>query len=742
MDGKETMLHLDVVAPHGVYDYPLGTLSMIIATLAVYATFDLATKLTVDRGAAKFVRLSGGALSVGLALWSTQYVGIPTLRLPVPTGYDWPTMLLSLFTAIVGAGVVLYIVSRKERSAIASTGGSILVGIILAGMQYLGDKSIRMPGTFLYSYDLIALSLFLAVIISFTTITLAFALKTKAIGWNWSKLGGAVTVGLTITALRSVVVAAVEFTPAALNDTDLKQAINLPYLSRDILALITIVMLVLLLITLMMDRSASRHTLELQLNEERHQMAIAITAQRVTRLENEALTEEINERKKVEAALNYAAYHDSLTGLNNRVYFMDRLTASLKRIQGREKIRSAVIYIDLDNFKAVNDMLGHRAGDLVLREIAERLAGCTREQDSLARMGGDEFILLLGSFQNIEQAFRMTQRLLNVIEEPLLLAGMRLPVSASIGLCEVAANYSQAEDILRDADTAMYHAKRQGGARCVIYDASMHEEALSTLQAKLQLKAAVENNEFELYYQPLVNMRNLSIHGMEALIRWNHPARGLLGPHEFIQLAEDSGHIIAIGSWVLRQACSDFQGLQKTSTRDLMLSVNVSSRQLDEETFLAELSNIIEESGINPRVLQLEITESIFLKDAGRIGALFKQVRTLGVRIAFDDFGTGYSSLSYLEKYPIDTLKIDQSFVQHMRKGSVNADIVQLTIKLAQAIGMSVSAEGVEETEQALDLLEYGCAIAQGYLYSKPISLGGMAAMLSRGINSQGQGNS
>jgi diguanylate cyclase (GGDEF)-like protein len=731
------MIDVDVLALNRVYDYPLGALSLTIAILAVYAVFDLAVKLSNVRGASRFVRMSGGAFSLGMALWVMQFAGLPILRLPVPVGYDWPTMLFSLFAATAAGGTALWAVSRKTVSVTKSLCASVLVGGMLTAMRYAGDASIRMPGIFLYSYSLAALSVLLVIVISFVTMTLAFAMKEKASGWNWVKLSWAVVIGLAITALHFIEVASVSPKPLLLNNTDLTRTINFPYASRDILALVTIVILILLLITLMLDRSASQHTLELQLNEERHRMAIAITAQRVTRLENEALTEEIQERKKVEAALNHAAFHDSLTGLHNRVYFMERLTTALKRKQGRDKTRSAVIYIDLDNFKAVNDMLGHRAGDLVLCEIAERLEKCTRDQDTLARMGGDEFILLLGSFQNIEQAFRMTQRLLNVIEEPLQLAGMRLPVSASMGLCEVGTHYSQAEDILRDADTAMYHAKRQGGARCVIYDTSMHEEALSTLQAKLQLKAAVENREFELYYQPLVNMRDVSIHGMEALIRWNHPTRGLLGPHEFIQLAEDSGHIIAIGSWVLRQACSDFQGLQKSTSDGLMLSVNVSTRQLEEETFFTELSGVIKESGIDPRALQLEITESIFLKDAGRIGTLFKEVRALGVRIAFDDFGTGYSSLSYLEKYPIDTLKIDQSFVQHMRKGSVNADIVQLTIKLAQAIGMSVSAEGVEEPEQAVDLLEYGCAVAQGYLYSKPISLSAMVAVLSHGINSK-----
>jgi diguanylate cyclase len=270
------------------------------------------------------------------------------------------------------------------------------------------------------------------------------------------------------------------------------------------------------------------------------------------------------------------------------------------------------------------------------------------------------------------------------------------------------------------------------GTQCVIHDKSMHESAFAASKTKLQLKVALENHEFELYYQPLIDTRDTSIYGMEALIRWNHPVRGLLNPEEFIHLAEESGLIVAIGSWALHQACSDFRLLRHSSREDLRLSVNVSSRQLDELSFMTDLLRALEESGIPPHLLQLEITESIFLKEAVRIGALFQDIRSLGVKIAFDDFGTGYSSLSYLERYPIDTLKIDQSFVQHMGKGSVNACIVQMIIRLAHAIGMSVSAEGVENFDQATSLSTYGCNLAQGYLYSRPISLNAVTAMLEK----------
>lgn len=730
------MTETDIFPLHGPYDYPLAILWLLTAAIATHATCDLAAKIADTSDKSRVIRLSCGAFLLGLGVWSTQYIAMKVLRPSIPVSYDWPTMLIALSAAIVGSAVVLFLVSRHTISISSSLVGGIFIGGTLAAMEYVGVKAMRFSGAFDYSNLSLGLSTVLTIAASFLALRLIFSMKANAIGWNQTKLYCAIAISLIIAAMQYIWIAALSFSTAPPVVTSLQHTIDLSYLNSNGLILIMVVVIALLLATLAMDRRASQHALEIQLNEERHRMMIAITAQRVTRLENEALTGEIQERKRAEAALNHLAFHDSLTGLHNRAYFMNQLTKSLTSAQDRRNSHSAVIYIDLDNFKMANDALGHRAGDLVLREIAQRLMRCIREQDTLARMGGDEFLLLLSNLQSIEQAYRMTHRLLNVIEEPFLLAEVRFPITASIGLCEVSATYTEAEDVLRDADAAMYHAKRRGGARSVLYDVSMHEEALSALQAKLELKAAVESCQFELYYQPLVNMSDLSIRGMEALIRWNHPTRGFLGPDAFIQLAEDTGHIIAMGSWGLRRACSDFQSLQRSYTEDLILSVNVSSRQLDEEAFLTELSSAIEMSGINPRLLQLEITESIFLKDALRIGKLFEQIRNLGVRIAFDDFGTGYSSLSYLEKYPIDTLKIDQSFVQHMDKGSVNADIVQLTIKLAQAIGMSVSAEGVEEPQQAIDLLEYGCVIAQGYLYSRPISLSKMAELLAQGLAS------
>lgn len=500
----------------------------------------------------------------------------------------------------------------------------------------------------------------------------------------------------------------------------------------SLLLLCNMIVIAAALITMELDKRVGKFALALQEQVDQKRISQVLSEQRVIALHHDALLEEIRERKRIESELSFAAFHDSLTGLHNRAYLMEVLANVLSVNGHRQLSRSVLVYIDLDNFKTVNDMLGHRAGDLLLVEISRRLEKCIRDKDSIVRMGGDEFTILLASTHTVEQAMRVAQRILTVIEEPILVSGMELPMTASLGLCEITESYANTEEILRDADTAMYVAKRSGGAQCMLYDASMHEDALATMQAKLQLKAAIENREFELYYQPLIDMRDRSIYGMEGLIRWNHPTRGLVSPGLFIPLAEETGDILAVGTWVLQQACEDLKQLREASDRPLLMTLNVSTRQLDEPDFVDSLRKLFEKTGANPSELQLEITESIFLKDAARMGMLFHEIRSLGIKIAFDDFGTGYSSLSYLERYPVDTIKIDQSFVRRMTNRTLSADIVRFVVELAHAMGASTSAEGVEEEEQRQALVDMGCVHAQGYLFSRPVPLMVMLGMLQK----------
>ena len=453
---------------------------------------------------------------------------------------------------------------------------------------------------------------------------------------------------------------------------------------------------------------------------------------RQTHRRNRELTEQIRERKLIQATLSHAAFHDSLTGLRNRIFFSDMLKTALKRVQSSRDYYSAVIFLDLDGFKAINDSLGHQAGDLVLIDIANRVKGCARVQDTVARLGGDEFTLLLDGLHSMQDAMHVVERILKAVAQPITISGVQVQLTASLGLCEVNKAYEDVEQIMRDADTGMYRAKRQGGGQWVVFEESMRDSALNALRAASEIRRALRGSEFELHYQPLVNLRDAKVYGVEALLRWNHPERGKVNPSDFISLAEEMGLINDIGRWVIQQAIADVQGLATNQRKDLLLSVNVSSKQLESETFLSELKETLDQARFSPSSLQLEITESIFLRDADRIGELLKAIRALGVKIAFDDFGTGYSSISYLERYPVDMLKIDQYFVQNLGSGQTNAEVIQIMVRLAGVFGMVVAAEGVEEDSQAAALIEAGCEIAQGYLYSSPMPLSEIKQYVSR----------
>ncbi len=479
--------------------------------------------------------------------------------------------------------------------------------------------------------------------------------------------------------------------------------------------------------------SVQRDVSERKANEE------AAVRCRLAEAHNRALASEVKERMRSEAELAYTAFHDHLTGLRNRAYFMDRLKISVEHSRSRADYCCAVIFLDLDNFKAVNDRFGHSVGDLLLVEVARRLKSSARPQDTISRMGGDEFTLLLDDVTGLEEAVSVAGRILEALGIPMRLAGSEVMTAGSIGISM--GRYSDPEHILRDADTAMYRAKDDGGSRFAIFQEEMHAKAMTALNTRLELGSAIEARQFELHYQPMVNTKSQRICGVEALVRWNHPERGMIPPLEFIGLAEETGLIVRLGCWVLHEACRHLRMWKELLSLEpsFKLSVNVSTRQLEDPKFFDELQSALCENGIERHALELEITESVFLQNPERMGALFKSIRDLGVQIACDDFGTGYSSLSYLERYPIDTIKIDQSFVRRLITGQATADIVRMIVGLAQALGMDVTAEGVEHMSQQDALRKYGCTVVQGFLYSRPVCLAEMTQLLSNGMAARAQ---
>jgi diguanylate cyclase (GGDEF)-like protein len=415
---------------------------------------------------------------------------------------------------------------------------------------------------------------------------------------------------------------------------------------------------------------------------------------------------------------------------------MDRLEMTLRRAD-RDRHRVAVIFLDLDRFKLINDSLGHDVGDRILCAVADRLSSVMRASDTLARFGGDEFTVLCGQVDDEGDALEVAQRLVTAMGEPLALPSGETFVSLSVGIALSGEGSDTAPELLRHADVAMYRAKERGPSRIEIYTTDNAQKVVSRLRTSNELHRALERDELELHYQPVVDLQTQTLVGMEALVRWRHPTRGLLLPYEFIALAEDSGLIVPLGAWVLNEACR--QTATWTSRRSetdedaarLNISVNVSALQLAEPGFPGHVADAIDASGLHPDRLWLEITESALMRDDDDAVLILQALRDLGLHVEIDDFGTGYSSLSYLQRFPVETLKIDRSFVDDLDQRSENAAIVRAILGLGDSLGLSIIAEGVERPVQATRLQALGCHLAQGYLFGKPLparSLGAFPA--------------
>ena len=429
----------------------------------------------------------------------------------------------------------------------------------------------------------------------------------------------------------------------------------------------------------------------------------------------------------------HAAFHDSLTGLPNRAMFTELLKAEMDSSKRRDDHMFAVLFLDLDRFKNINDSLGHTHGDLLLVAFAERLERALRPVDTLARFGGDEFAILLSGMHDATDAVRVAQRISEELSQPFVLDKNSAFATASIGIALSSSGYDRPEDILRDADTAMYRAKENGKARYEVFDHGMHARAVSRLQLESDLRRAVEEKQFCVYYQPIVSLETGRLAGFEALVRWNHPRRGLVSPADFIPVAEETGLIVPIGEWVLQEACRHIRECQTAhpSHRSLSLSVNLSARQVAQSDLLDRIKEALAISKLNPHHLKLEITESVVMENAEAAALMFKQLRSLGVQLSIDDFGTGYSSLSYLHRFPLNYLKIDRSFVSRLTTDNDNA-IVRTISTLARNLGMEVIAEGIETEEQYQQLKMLGCEYGQGYLFSQPVNNEGVLHLLAQ----------
>jgi len=461
------------------------------------------------------------------------------------------------------------------------------------------------------------------------------------------------------------------------------------------------------------------------INKAREEKDLLITITTIPGTENHvASLTDISELKEAERQISHQAFHDTLTNLPNRALFMEHLKMAIKRGKRRADYHFAVLYMDIDRFKLVNDSLGHSAGDNLLNAFAERLRVSLRDIDILARLGGDEFVILIEDIENEDYASIVAERLQQALKHPFMVNNKEIFAPASFGVVPNTQDYNLPEDIMRDADAAMYHAKEKGRAQYKVFDKKLHEKARHLLQRETDLRKAIHRDEFVNHYQPIVSLKTRSLVGFESLIRWNHPQLGLIYPDSFISIAEDTGLIIPITRLLLQEACADLKSWQDQiqDLQKLTMNINISSKHFLLPSLLEDIKDILNVTGLPPDHLKLEITETALMEDVEETVRHVNRLRDYGLQIVIDDFGTGYSSLSYLQRLPIDTLKVDRSFVSRIQNTpDGNRNIVEAIISLAHRLDMSVVAEGVETLEQHAILLNMNCQFGQGYLFSKPI---------------------
>lgn len=457
-----------------------------------------------------------------------------------------------------------------------------------------------------------------------------------------------------------------------------------------------------------------------------HQLSLKVAVQEIRQLNvnlEERVRERTNQLELAHTQLLELVLRDQLTGLDNRIAFVDRLDLALSHAQSDHSYQFAVLFLDCDRFKIINDSLGHECGDQLLVEISKRLCKLLHPPDTVARLGGDEFAILLTQIQSTNHVTQFCEKVLKIFSDPFTLQEQRIFINVSIGVVLGNKNYLKPEHLLRDADTAMYHAKAAGKAQYRLFESTMHESALRFLQIETDLRKAIREQEFVLHYQPIICLNTGEITGLEALVRWCHPEQGLVSPIEFIPIAEETGLINQIGLLVLNQACDQLKIWQKHKLvkETFSISVNLSARQFAQPNLTEQIYQVLADTQLDPHCLKLEITESAIMGNPRAAADILHHLRQRHIQLSMDDFGTGYSSLSYLHSFPMDSLKIDRSFVQKLNELSNNRGLVPIIVAIAKTMSMSVIAEGIETTEQLNQLRSLQCDFGQGYLFSKPL---------------------
>jgi diguanylate cyclase (GGDEF)-like protein len=672
----------------GHYTLSLVLVSIVVAILASYTALDLAGRIQASQGRSRLMWIGGGALSMGIGVWSMHFIGMLAFQLPIDLGFDLTLTLISLLVAVLSSGFALWLVSHAHVPWLHVLFGALAMGTGISTMHYTGMAALHMQPGIDYDPTLFVASLVIAVTASGAALCIALRLRAQTPHVQLWRGGAAVIMGFAIVGMHYTGMAAANFPEGSFCGAAVT---GLRTDGLDKLVLVTsLAVLTITLLTSVLDARLEARTAQLA----------------------QSLSEANRE-------LTQLALHDTLTGLPNRILLADRIEQAMRKVDSQGGL-FALMFMDLDGFKPVNDAFGHHVGDLLLKEVAARMRENFHRHDTLARIGGDEFVLLV-ELEEIDDATTVASRQVALVGKPFNVQDHDLQVTVSIGISLYPGNGRTQQELLMNADAAMYHAKSAGKNGYSFFDVSMNTNARNQLQLLQDLRVGLRESQFCLHYQPKFAAGSGDPVGAEALVRWNHPEHGLLMPDKFIGLAEKTGLIINIGEWVLNEACRQMRVWYDAGYTQWRIAVNLSALQFCHTGLVKTVSTALSAHGLPANSLTLEITETTAMSDADASMTVLQKLSDMGVDLSIDDFGTGYSSLMYLKRLPANELKIDRGFVRELERDSDDAAIVSAIVALGQALNLRIVAEGVETASQQSFLTQLGCDSLQGYLLGHPL---------------------
>ena len=697
----------------------LVLVAYLVACAASFATLDMAERVAHadDPSSQRLWRWIGATCLAG-GIWAMHFIGMLAFQTPIEIQYDLPITLFSLLIALLASWLAMYTLSHAQPSLVLYLKTALLIGLGIAGMHYVGMAAMQSRATAYYEPSLFALSIAIAIGASFAALWVAGYLREGSdMAHQMLKYSAALILGAGIFSMHFTGMAALQL---VLPEGSLPAT---PVDTSQLQLGLTVALIILLILSSAISAALSDKKLQNKENDLRRVNAL------------------LSQLDQARMALQQVANYDALTNLINRRGFNQIFAEKLSQ-KTTEGGMLAVMFLDIDHFKRINDSLGHDAGDALLKVIANHIKGSVRShEDVVARFGGDEFCILI-SLRDRDEARNMAQRIMAKMKEPVELAGRRMVMTTSIGISLFPEDGSTCEELLKHADLALYQSKGAGRNGLHFFSASLKNRATLELQLEEELRHALrEENGLTLYYQPIFELKTGRVTKLEALIRWEHPARGLLTPDAFISIAENNGLIAELDNWVLRRACKDLGELSKHGCEELKIAWNCSPLNLAREELADEIEHALRTAGVAPERLELEVTENALMGNIANTLVLLRQIRALGVSLSIDDFGTGYSSLAYLKRLPLNTLKIDRSFILDIPKATADMEIVQAIIVMAHTLHLQVVTEGVESLEQYEFLERSGCDFIQGYLLSRPVPLDELRPVLEE-INQRKQSHS